>query len=78
MRADIALGQRAVDGIGDGMEPHIGIGMALQAPLMGQGHAAEHHVIAGPEAVHVVAIAGADIHASLHQPFGACEIAAPW
>jgi hypothetical protein len=34
MRADIALGQRAVDRVGDGVQPHIGVGMALQPALM--------------------------------------------
>jgi hypothetical protein len=52
--------------------------MPLQPALMGHRDAAEHDVIARPEAVHVVAIAGADIHLVLHHPFGAGEIARPW
>ena len=61
MRADIAVGQRAEKGIDQRMQPNVGVGMADEAAVMRDADAAEHHVIARPEGVHVDAGAGAHI-----------------
>jgi hypothetical protein len=76
MRADIALGQGAIDRIGQRVQTHIRIRMSLQATVMRHGHAAQHHVIAGAETMHVKAVAGADIHVCPFEDTGrAVEIA---
>ncbi len=53
MLADVAHSQRAIYRIGDRMHADIGVGMAFQAPVMGNGDSAQHDVIAGPEPVRV-------------------------
>src|SRR6056297_3699993 len=75
MPADVAVGQRAVNRVGQRVHRDIGVGMALQPTVEGNVDAAERDVAARPEAVHVVAVAGADIsHRSSEQGFGAGEI----
>ena len=74
MRADIALGQRAVERVGQRVQPDIGVGMPREAALMRHPHAAQPDMIARAEAVHVEAVACADLacgHGVLHQPLGA-------
>jgi hypothetical protein len=75
MPPDIAFGQRTVNGIGQRVQPDIGIGMALQPARVRHRDTAEHDVIARPEPVHVETGAGADIHRSPQYPFCAREIA---
>ena len=64
MAPDIAHGERAIDRVAQRMEADIGVGMALKPAIMRHGHAAQHHVIARPEAVHVIAMTQPDIHLS--------------
>ena len=61
MHADIAVGERAQDGVDQRMEHDVGVGMAGQAARMGDAHAAEHDVIAVAELVHIEADAGAHV-----------------
>ena len=61
MRADVAVGQRAEDRVANGVDQHIGIGMADEALMMRHFDAAEPDGRAGSEGVHVVALSGADV-----------------
>ncbi len=61
MLADIAGADGAQDGVGQRMEPDIGVRMAFQTLVMGNGDAADHHLVPRSEAMHVEAIAAADI-----------------
>jgi hypothetical protein len=61
MLADVAQPGRAQQGIGDGVQQHVGIGMAEQAEGMGDGHAADDEFAAGNESVDVIALADADL-----------------
>jgi hypothetical protein len=61
MHADIAVGERAEDGVDQGMQHHVGVGMARQSARMRDAHAAEHHVIAVAELVYVEAEARAHV-----------------
>jgi hypothetical protein len=47
-------------GVGQRTEPDIGIGRAFQALIMGDGDAADHHLVSRSEAMHVEAAAAAD------------------
>ena len=78
-RPMFAIGQRAVDRVGERVHGDIGIRMALQPAVEGNVDAAEGDMGARAEPVHVVAVAGADIsHRSSEQGLGAGEIAGPW
>ena len=55
MHPDIAVGERAENGVDQRMQRHIGVGMPGEALLMRNAHAAERDMVAGPEGVHVVA-----------------------
>ena len=61
MPPDIALGKRAINRVGQGVQPDIGVGMALKPALVRDAHAAQHQMIARTEAVHVEAVAEADV-----------------
>ena len=61
MRPDVAVGERAQNGVDQGMQRHVGIGMPRQRPRMRDAHAAEPDVIAVDESMDVVAGRGADI-----------------
>ena len=61
MRADIAVGQRAENGVGQRVQAHIGVGMAGELVRVRDAHAAQHDMIAGREGVHVDAGAGAHV-----------------
>ena len=61
VRADIAGAAGGEQRVGQRMQRDIGIGMAGQLLRMRDRDAAQHHVIAGLEGVHVVAIAGAHV-----------------
>ena len=61
MRADVAVGERAEQRVGHRMQHDVGIGMAAQLLPVRDAHAAEHHVVAGGESVHVDAGAGAHV-----------------
>ena len=65
--ADVALGQRAEDRVGQRVHADVGVGMADQAAVERDGDAAEHHPVARAEGVHVEAVAGADVHRSLRR-----------
>ena len=61
MRADVAVGERAEDGVGERMQRDVGVGMAGQRLRVCDADAAERDVIAGREGMHVDAGAGAHI-----------------
>jgi len=55
--ADIAKGQCAQNGIGDGMKERISIRMALETPWRGQPHATQPKLPADNAAMEVIALA---------------------
>ena len=61
MRADIAVRQRAEDGVDQRMQADIAVGMREKAACMRHPHAADHQVIAVAKGVHIVAGSGSDI-----------------
>ena len=61
MRADIAVGQRAEDGVDQRMQADVAVGMGKEAAIVRHANAADHQVIAVAEGVDVVAGSGADI-----------------
>ena len=61
MRTDVAVRQRAEDGVDQRMQADIAVGMGEKAAGMRHAHAAEHQMIAVAEGVHVVAGAGPDV-----------------
>ena len=67
MRADIALGDGAENGVGDGVSEHVGVGMAGEPVIMGNRDAAEPDVIARREGVDVIALSGANIRQVVEQ-----------
>src|SRR4051794_25698729 len=62
MRANVAVGQRAENGIDHGMQDDVGVGVPNQAPVVRDANATEYDMIAGiarcPKGVHVEAAAG--------------------
>ena len=60
--ADVSQRQRAQDGVGDGMQQHVGIGMTRQAPGMGNGHATQYQRTSGHQSMNVEPIANAHRH----------------
>src|ERR1700731_3144103 len=58
MRADIAVRQRAQDGIDQGMQADVAVGMGEKAAAVRHANAADHQVIPVAEGVNVVAAAG--------------------
>ena len=62
MLTDIAVGQRAVDGVGDGMHGHIRVRMARESLVVGDVDTAQGDVIPRGEAVDVKSVAEANIH----------------
>ena len=62
MRANIAQRRRAQQRIGDGVQQHIGIGMAQQAGAVGDTHTAQHQRAPGHQCVNVPAFANSEIH----------------
>ena len=61
MRADVAVAERAEDGVDQRMQHDVGVGMSLQPAIMRNADAAEHDMIAVAEGVNVEAHAGADV-----------------
>ena len=57
MAADIAIGDRAENRVGDRMAQHIGVGMADERLIVRNLDAAEPDVIAGTEGMDVIALA---------------------
>ena len=49
VHADVAVGERAQDGVDQRMQHHVGVGMPGQALRVRDAHAAERDVIAGAE-----------------------------
>ena len=75
MLADVALGERAEDGVDQRMQRHVGIRMSGDAARMRDAHAAEHDMIAVGEGVDVKAVADAHVGKCRRaQQFGAGEI----
>ena len=61
VRADIAIGQRAENGVDQRMQPNVGVGMADERMIVCNAHATDHDVIAGSEGMHIDAGAGAHV-----------------
>ena len=75
MHADVAVGERAEDGVDQRMQHHIGVGMAGNATAVRDAHAAEPDVIAVGELMHVGAGARAHVAERGHRRgFGADEV----
>ena len=80
MRADIAGAAGGQQGVGQRVQPDIGIGMAGEALPMRDRDAAKRHVVARFEGMHVIAIAGADVRKCFQSGkplIGHCEILRP-
>lgn len=66
MVTDVGQAGGAEEGVADGVGEGVGIGVAVEADgAVGEGHAAEDQGAAGDEAVDVVAVADAIVHAEL-------------
>ena len=75
MRADVAVGERAENGVDQRMQRDVGVGMSGHAARMRNADAAEHDVIAVGEGVHVEAVADAHVgQRGAMRSFGAGEI----
>ena len=76
MHADVAVGERAEDRVGQRMQRDVGIGMAGKLAVVRNLHAAEPDMVAaGVEGVDVIADAGADVgERRLRVALGAGEI----
>ena len=61
MRADIAVRQRAEDGVDQRVQADVAVGMREKAAAVRHANAANHHMIAVAEGVNVVAGPGSDI-----------------
>ena len=59
--ADVSVGKRAENRVGDGVEADIGVGMAGKRPLMRDLDAAKRHRAAIREGMHIKAAADADV-----------------
>ena len=57
MGPDVALGQRAVERVGERVQRHVGVRMTLERGGMGDANAAQPHMVAGGEGVDVEALA---------------------
>ena len=75
MAADVAGTDGTEQGVGERVQAYIGIGMADQAGIEWDCDSAQHHVIAGTEAVHIESEAGAD-GAPAEEALGAGEVLA--
>ena len=75
MHADVALGERAQDGVHQRMQRNVGVRMPGDAARVRNAHARQHDVIAVAESVYVETAAGAHIAERRHaQRLGAFEI----
>jgi len=63
MAANIAQRSRAQQRIGEGVQQHVGIGVAQQPLRMRQRHAAQHQRAPRHQGVDVPAFTNAEIHA---------------
>jgi hypothetical protein len=61
--ADVALPQRAQQGIAQGVDQHVAVGVRDDPPGAGDQHAAEAHALARLDAVGVKSVADAQAHA---------------
>ena len=73
--ADIAIGQRAENGVDQRVQHDVGVGMARQSARVRNAHPAQHDMIAVAEGVHVEAAAGAHVGESGQRAgFGAGKV----
>ena len=63
MRANIAFTQCAENGVDQRMQHRIGVGMAQQAPLVKESHAAQNELSPAAKSVHIEAMSDAKIRA---------------
>jgi hypothetical protein len=61
MHPDVALADARQQRVGEGMQGRVGIGMTRQAPVVGDTHPAQRHMIAGREGMNVEALADANV-----------------
>ena len=54
--ADIALANGPQQGVADGVDQHVAVGVGLQAAMVGDAHAAEYDLVASAEAVYIIAM----------------------
>src|SRR3546814_16646746 len=74
MLAYVAGADRAENGIGQRMQPHIGIRMAFQSAVVRHGDPAEHDMVSRSEAVAVEAVADAHVGRPEHPAPGAARV----
>src|SRR5690606_13186702 len=60
--ADIAQRQRTEHRVAQGVQDHVAVAVRQHAALVRHAHAADHHVVAFTEGVHVVTLADAQLH----------------
>ena len=68
MLADVAVGERTENGVDDRVQRDVGVGMAGEAALMLDPHAAEHDMVAVAEGMHVEAVAETEVSEACDAP----------
>ena len=56
MPTNVAKARRAEQGVGNGVQQHVGVGVAIQAFLEGDGDAADNELAPDHQRVHVKAL----------------------
>ena len=64
---DVGESGGAEQGVTDGVGEAVGVGVAFEAEVGGEAHAAEDERAAGDEAVDIVAVADAEVHAKVRK-----------
>ena len=72
MLADVALGQRAVERVGERVQADVGVGMAAERCRMRDANAAQPYVVAGREGVNVEALADPRLARARREPRLGC------
>ena len=70
MGADVAVAERAIDRVAQGVQHHVGVGMALELAVVRDPHAAEPHRVAFREGVDVETLADAHVGQRRRKPLG--------
>src|SRR5690625_2074954 len=74
MPPDIAIGQRAINGVGKRVQPDIGVGMPLQPLIVRNAYSAEPEVVAFRKAVDVETLTGAGLESGQEHALGPGKI----
>ena len=68
MWPDVALGERAVERVGERVQADVGVGMATERRGVRDANAAQPHVVAGREGVNVEALADPRLAQARREP----------